>query len=153
MKIILIFLFFGLLYYVFESMFNFIYEDLFNSKETWKEKLRLKTTNSPSFWMIPVASILGVILHLIFLIPIDFHNIFILIPACILGGAIITSAELASGYLLNIKLKLNLWNYDTKITLFGKVIPLNCLGQIDVIRSIAWVGITFLFWIFNFLFK
>jgi hypothetical protein len=152
-KIILIFLFFGYLYYVLESMFNFITEDLFNSKLTWHEKLRFKTTNSPSFWMIPVASICGIILHLLFQIPLDFTKIYFLIPACIIGGAIITAFELASGYLLNIKLKLNLWNYDTKITLFGKEIPLNYLGQIDIIRSIAWIGITFLFWIFNYLFK
>jgi uncharacterized membrane protein len=58
------------------------------------------------------------------------------------GMILITSLELLGGYLLNIKLKLKIWKYDSKIKLFDKIIPLNILGQIDIYHSIAWFFIT-----------
>jgi hypothetical protein len=154
MKIVLVYVVYGLMYYVFEAMFNFITIDVINSKKTWKEKMRLITSVAPSFWMIPVGSIVGLLLYLFFLIPFDMTKIYILLPVCLLGGIMITAAELGSGVLLNIKLKLKLWDYSaSKIVIGGKTIPLNYLGQIDIYRSLGWCALTWLIYYINFLFK
>jgi len=126
---------YGLAYYVFENVFNFIAYDLFDKKKTWKEKLRLKSSITASFWMIPVGSSIGLIMHLFFMIPFNYTNIFILLLVGIIGCVVITGHELGAGILLNIKLKLNLWHYDTK---------LNYKNQIDIFHSIGWFFITYL---------
>lgn len=154
MKYFLIFTFFGLCYYVFEALFNFISIDVFNPKKTWQEKLRLIPSLAPSFWMMPVGSIVGLVLYLLFLIPFDMTKIYILLPVCLLGGTIITAAELGSGVLLNIKLKLKIWDYsNSKITIMGKTIPLNYLGQIDLWHSLGWCGLTWLIYYLCLMFK
>jgi len=142
--LLLSFIFYGIAYYVFEALFNYISIDLLGSKIAWKEKIRLKTSISPSFWMIPAGSLLGFLLHLYIMIPLNYKNIFILILLGIVSCVIITGLELLSGLLLNIKMKLNLWNYDTKITLFKKNIPLNYKGQIDIFHSIGWFFIGYI---------
>ena len=54
----------------------------------------------------------------------------------ICGGAIITIMELIAGIILNIILKLNVWNYS--------LIPLNFLGQICLPFSLLWIVLSFL---------
>ncbi len=50
---------------------------------------------------------------------------------CILSAIIITIIEYISGYILNIKLGLNIWDY--------KNLKFNINGQISLIFSLAWV--------------
>lgn len=154
MKILLVIIFYGLFYNVFEDIFNYISIDLFDKKKTWKEKLRLKPSCPSSLWMIPNGSICGLLLYLIFLIPFNMLNIIHILIVCALGMIIITGVELGSGILLNIKLKLSLWDYSkSKIKIFGKVIPLHYKGQIDIYHSLGWFGLTYLFYIINQLFR
>lgn len=55
------------------------------------------------------------------------------------GGIIITALEFFGGLLLNKKFKLAIWNYsNSKIKIFGKEIPINLFGQIDVYHSLGW---------------
>lgn len=54
----------------------------------------------------------------------------------ICGGAIITIMELIVGIILNIILKLNVWNYSS--------MPLNFLGQICLPFSLLWIVLSFL---------
>jgi len=145
MKILLIIIFYGLFYHFFENLFNFISMDLFNKKKTWQEKLKLRVSIASSFWMIPNGSICGLLLYFLFLIPFNMNNIFVLLSVCLIGGIIITSVELLSGLFLNVKLKLNLWDYSKS--------KINYKGQIDLYHSLAWCGLTYLFYIVNFLFK
>lgn len=153
-KILLVILFYGFGYYLFEAIFNFLTIDLFNKNKTWKEKLRLKTDNAPSFWMITDGSVCGLLLYLLFLIPFTMNNVFVFISVCLLGGLIITGVELGSGMLFNVLWKLNLWDYsNSKIKIFGKEILLNFKGQIDVYHSLAWCLITILMYLTTLLFK
>lgn len=52
----------------------------------------------------------------------------------IIGAIIITCLELIFGIILNIILKLNIWDYSN--------VPLNFLGQICLPFSIAWFGLS-----------
>jgi uncharacterized membrane protein len=144
-NLLLAFVFYGILYYVFEALFNWVSMVLLNKEFTWKEKLRLKTVEAPSFWMIPVGSLCGFLIHLYLLIPINYTNIFALIGLGLVSCVIITGLELASGLLLNVKLGLDLWDYDTGINIFGKTILLNFKKQIDVYHSVGWFFIAYLF--------
>jgi uncharacterized membrane protein len=67
-----------------------------------------------------------------------------------LAGSIICSlVELGYGILFNKILKLNLWNYETKV---GKI-PLNIMGQVDIIHFVLWGAISIpVYWLSN-LFK
>jgi uncharacterized membrane protein len=49
----------------------------------------------------------------------------------IMGGCIITSLELITGYIVNILLEWNVWDYSNE--------PFNFLGQICLSHSIYWV--------------
>ncbi len=49
---------------------------------------------------------------------------------CLFGAIIITSLELAVGYVVNIKLGWEVWNYSS--------IPFNFMGQICVRYSVMW---------------
>lgn len=60
----------------------------------------------------------------------------------IVGGCIITIYELVFGYLFNIKLKFNLWNYGNE--------PYNYKGLISLWRSSGWVGMSFFIYLINF---
>jgi uncharacterized membrane protein len=153
MKYLLIFIFYGLLYFAFEAVFNFITEDLFSEKLTWQEKLRFKVSNPPSLWMIPIGANCGLVLHFLFMLPLSMTNIFIFVLLSILGGIIITTHELASGLLLNVKFKLKLWDYNSRIKIFNKEIPLNFKRQIDLWHSLGWCGLTSLIYILDHLFK
>lgn len=52
----------------------------------------------------------------------------------IIGSSIITITELIFGVILNIYLKLNIWNYST--------MPFNFLGQICLPFSIMWIALS-----------
>lgn len=146
MKGILQALFFGgLIYYVFEAIFNYVAYDLLDKKKTLKEKLRLKPSVMPSLWMIPVGALCIFLIHLYLLIPFNYFKIFPLILLGFITCIIITSVELGSGILLNRKLKLNLWEYDTY--LFG--IRINIMKQIDLYHSIGWFFIAYPFLILD----
>ena len=53
---------------------------------------------------------------------------------CFAGSGIITSVEFAVGYVVNIVLKLNVWDYSQ--------LPLNILGQICLPFSMLWFLLT-----------
>ena len=54
---------------------------------------------------------------------------------CILSAIIITFIEYVSGYILNIKLGLNIWDYTN--------LKFNLNGQISLIFSFAWVFLSY----------
>ena len=49
---------------------------------------------------------------------------------CIIGSGVITSIEFISGCIVNIWLRMNVWDYST--------LPINVLGQICIIYSFLW---------------
>lgn len=51
----------------------------------------------------------------------------------VIGGAMITGAELVAGLILNVWLGLGIWDYSN--------LPLNLWGQISLPFSLAWVGL------------
>lgn len=68
----------------------------------------------------------------------------------LLGAMIITLSELITGYIVNIKLGLNVWDYSN--------LPLNFAGQICLYYSLLWIPVSFAavlvddllrFWFFN----
>jgi hypothetical protein len=151
MKLQIIFIMYGLLYPYFENWFNWIQMDLFDKKKTWQEKLQFKPSNPASQWHSISGGVCGTLLFILFLIPFDMTNIFIIILACLIGSIIITAAEFGMGYFLFYVLKIKrFWDYsNSKINLFGKEIPLNYLGLIDIFHSLAWMGLTYLFFLIN----
>ena len=60
-----------------------------------------------------------------------FLNRFGIVLSCIAGGLIITSLEYIVGYIVNIKLKWNVWDYSD--------IRFNVKGQICPVFSIFWI--------------
>ena len=68
----------------------------------------------------------------------------------IIGSGIVTSLELVSGLILNVYLKLNIWDYSN--------LPFNFMGQICLYFSIAWIFLSLVaivlddylrYWFFN----
>lgn len=59
----------------------------------------------------------------------------------IIGAIVITALEFVTGYIVNIKLHLSVWDYSN--------VPLNVLGQICPQFSLAWVGLAILCVILN----
>lgn len=53
-----------------------------------------------------------------------------LIKKCVLGSLIITFIEFICGCIVNIKLKMNIWDYSNK--------KMNFLGQICLFNSVIW---------------
>lgn len=53
---------------------------------------------------------------------------------CLVGGVIITAIEFAAGALVNIRLKLAVWDYSN--------MPLNLYGQVCLPFSLAWCFLT-----------
>lgn len=49
---------------------------------------------------------------------------------CLIGTVLVTIFELCIGYLLNIKLNLNIWNYQLPLSFFN--------GQINLLFSLGW---------------
>ena len=54
---------------------------------------------------------------------------------CIIGSIIVTFFEFISGYIINIKLRWNVWDYSN--------LPLNIMGQVCLLFSIFWVFLSF----------
>ena len=91
----------------------------------------------------------GLLLFWITYIPI-FKMLDFLLLFMLLGSVICSVVELGFGILFNIKLKLNLWNYETKIKIGNKVIKLNILGQVDIIHFVLWGFISIpVYWLSN----
>ena len=53
---------------------------------------------------------------------------------CIMGSAVITTIEFIVGVIVNIQLKMNVWDYSS--------MPLNLWGQICPVYSLLWCGLT-----------
>lgn len=48
-----------------------------------------------------------------------------IVKKCLIGSAVITAVELVAGFIVNIRLKLNVWDYSNmKINLCGQICPL-----------------------------
>jgi hypothetical protein len=155
MKILLIFIFYGLLYLYLENWFNWFETDLPDKKKKLKEKLQFRPSNSASQWHFISGGICGLLLFILFLIPFNMTNIYHIIIACILGSIIITGVELGMGYFLFYILKIKrFWNYsNSKIKIFNFEIPLNFLGLIDFWHFLIWMWLTYLFYFVNHLIK
>lgn len=70
----------------------------------------------------------GVVFTVLYLINIKLQNDRIL-PRCILGCLIITSAEFIVGCVVNIAFHMNVWDYsDEKFNILGQICPLFSLG-------------------------
>ena len=57
-----------------------------------------------------------------------------LISQMVIGGAIITILEFITGYIVNLWLGWNIWDYSD--------LPYNLLGQISLFSSIGWIGLS-----------
>ena len=57
-----------------------------------------------------------------------------LISQMVIGGAIITILEFITGYIVNLWLDWNIWDYSD--------LPYNLLGQISLFSSIGWIGLS-----------
>ncbi len=55
---------------------------------------------------------------------------------CVIGGALITAVEFTVGFIVNLKLEWNVWDYSER--------PLNLMGQICFPFSICWFFVCFL---------
>ncbi len=67
-----------------------------------------------------------------------------LLYKCITGALLITALEFAAGYIVNIRLKLNVWDYSEK--------PLNLYGQICPQYTLLWAGLSLpINWLSSFL--
>lgn len=58
-----------------------------------------------------------------------------IIKQCILGSIIITLLEFVFGYILNIKLGLNIWDYSN--------LKFNIMGQVSLLFTGAWIILSF----------
>lgn len=74
--------------------------------------------------------ILGGISFALFYLFIKKYKKMSLWKRCVFGALIITILEFIAGYIVNIKLKWNVWNYSNA--------PLNLLGQICAGYTILW---------------
>ncbi len=53
---------------------------------------------------------------------------------CAIGAAVITALEFTAGYIVNLRMGLNVWDYSNR--------PLNLYGQICPEYSLMWAGLT-----------
>jgi len=101
-----------------------------------------KIKNLKQLLNIPVYATGMSLVYLVTLIPI-FDKLSFIVLFCLIGGIICTAVEFAFGYLYNIVLKLNVWDYShSVIEIGGKEIPLNVMGQIDLVHAILWALIS-----------
>lgn len=121
--------FFGLLGFIFDYSIR-----KFHGGKTLLEKI----TGLKQLLNIVVYGSGGVFMYLIHLIPL-FNNINFIYLYCFIGSIICSIVEFGYGYLLNIVLKLNIWDYSgSAIKIFGRTIPLNIMGQVDIYHFFAW---------------
>lgn len=76
-----------------------------------------------------MAIIGGICFLILFRIFTSFEKIS-LIKKCLIGSGIITSIEFISGCIVNIWLKMGIWDYSS--------LPVNILGQVCLIYSFLW---------------
>jgi len=136
-KIYLLIFVFGCFYYfVVESILNRIFDKDIVEQKTGQPKQAL--IGRCSLWMLPFGGLCGTpiafIYYQLFESLIQKYHI-LLIPFLLVGSVIITAFELGGGFLLNIKFKLKLWNYEK--------FPVNFKGQISLLTSGAWCLMTF----------
>ena len=67
------------------------------------------------------------------------HGLFLrfalpLFAQCLLGGLVITAIEFVAGAIVNVRLKLNVWDYSK--------MPLNLYGQVCLPLSLLWCLLT-----------
>jgi uncharacterized membrane protein len=90
--------------------------------------------------MLPFGGMVGVVTYLMYFFLNKYLPLILLMG---LGCIMITGLELLGGYVLNIKLKLGIWNYSNyRVTLFGKEFPIHFLSQINILHSLGWFGIS-----------
>lgn len=137
MPYLVIFVQFGIVYYVFESIFNaFMYMHYISVQ---LEEKRKALFGFCSIWMILVGGILGVSADMIYQIPfVNQHFPMLAITA--LGALLITIVEFLFGLLFNVALKLDIWSY--------RAYKYNILGQIELYHSLGWIALSpMVFWI------
>ena len=84
-----------------------------------------------TFSMFVLGGVCGVIIGLLNEVCPDDLGI---VWQCLIGGAIVTIAELIAGLILNVWLGLGVWDYSN--------LPLNFMGQICLPFSLAWCGLS-----------
>ena len=68
----------------------------------------------------------------------------------LIGGSLITFVELVSGIILNLWLKLNIWNYTGKFTFLGQIELKNCLLWTFIITPlIIWLDSHLTYYIYK----
>lgn len=98
----------------------------------------MRLVGHSSLWMMPVGGILGVILDM--MNEVKWMNAVNYRLKVLLGGFFITLLEFTSGCVLNLWWGFDIWDYSNSFC--------NFLGQIDLLHSCYWVGITpFGFWL------
>lgn len=126
-----IFIIMGLLYLAFEVIFTAIFGKF--SGDTY-----FSLKGQSSIWMMIVGGLAGIIIG-----NLNSFNCIMykkMIFQALLGCLIITTLEFISGYILNIKLGLNIWDYSN--------FKINLLGQIEIFHSIGWFLLTpFIIWL------
>ena len=109
-KNIIIFLIFGISYYLLEIL--------------WR---------GYSHWtMIIVGGLCGLLIGLINEITPKMNTIL----QMLLGSVIVTIIEFVTGYIINIKLDLNIWDYSN--------LKFNILGQVSLLFSILWFFLSYI---------
>ena len=109
-KNIIIFLIFGISYYLLEIL--------------WR---------GYSHWtMIIVGGLCGLLIGLINEITPKMNTVL----QMLLGSVIVTIIEFVTGYIINIKLDLNIWDYSN--------LKFNILGQISLLFSILWFFLSYI---------
>jgi uncharacterized membrane protein len=138
-SILFIALFYAIAYISFEVAFNAIARLLgWYSTVLEDGSPKLSLEGSSSLWMGIFGMLVGVILFFIKLLP--FMNGWFIILYMFISCIIITGVELGVGLLLNIKLKLKIWDYTNE--------PFNYKGQISLFRSCGWFMLGFIvFWL------
>lgn len=133
-------IFYGISYCFFETLFNAIAR-LLKLYNVFNPGMNLTGAwGYVSLYMFFIGAIIGIGLFGLSFIPV-FQNIKLLPVFMLISGIHITLHELLFGYLLNIKLKLGLWNYSNEF--------LNFKGQISLFRSIGWCLLGAAIWLIN----
>jgi len=139
---IFVMIFYGLAYYFFESVFNMV-ADITGWYRVFKTDEKKKLRGWCSVYMFLLGFIFAIGLWGLYFIPyFKTGSIWVVVLYMIITGLHITINELLFGYILNIKLKLNLWDYSREF--------LNFRGQISLIRAIGWVLLGMPIWFINF---
>lgn len=124
-KVLVLWFIIGMMYFTLEGCFH-----LFNKG------------GYANILMLPVGGLCGVLVGGINQYK-KFYNLKIVYQS-IIGCLIVTTVEFISGYILNIRLGLNIWDYSN--------LPLNYKGQICLLFSIIWfILMPLLIWLEDYL--